>query len=69
MAKSIGSKVRGKSKSKTQLDDTFLEEKDEFTSRRRPLGQGRGDADPGVISDEDEFTVSHLIFKLFKLIL
>ena len=54
LAKSIGNKVKGKSKSKLNQDD--LDERDEH--HFRPTGQEPGEADPGVISeDEDEFTV------------
>lgn len=56
LAKSIGNKVKGKSKNR--LDSGHLDEKEEhqFTRITR---QEPGEADPGVISeDEDEFTVS-----------
>lgn len=53
-AKSIGNKVKGKSKSK--LDKDELDEREEH--HIRPSRQAPGEADPGVISeDEDEFTV------------
>lgn len=55
LAKSIGNKVKGKSKNR--LDGENLNEKaeDQFRITR----QEPGEADPGVISeDEDEFTVS-----------
>lgn len=55
LAKSIGNKVKGKSKNR--LDGNNLNEKEEREikiTRQEP-----GEADPGVISeDEDEFTVS-----------
>jgi len=55
LAKSIGNKVKGKSKNR--LDENNLNEKEEHEikiTRQEP-----GEADPGVISeDEDEFTVS-----------
>lgn len=55
LAKSIGNKVKGKSKNR--LDGNNLDEKEEREfkiTRQEP-----GEADPGVISeDEDEFTVS-----------
>lgn len=54
LAKSIGNKVKGKSKNR--LNDDHLDENEEHqfkTTRQEP-----GEADPGVISeDEDEFTV------------
>lgn len=54
LAKSIGNKVKGKSKSK--LDKNGLDEREEHEIR--PSKQEPGEADPGVISeDEDEFTV------------
>lgn len=56
LAKSIGSKVKGKSKSR--LDGDHLNEKAE-DDQFRITRQEPGEADPGVISeDEDEFTVS-----------
>lgn len=55
LAKSIGSRVKGKSKSKLNEDD--LDEKDEHYFRPTNY-QEPGEADPGVISeDDDEFTV------------
>lgn len=60
LAKSIGNKVKGKSKNK--LDKNGLDEREEhetFTSKQEP-----GEADPGVISeDEDEFTFDDLSHK------
>ena len=59
LAKSIGNKVSGKSKSKNKLDD--INDEDEFRIHERPrtTGQEHGEADPGVVSDDDdEFTVS-----------
>lgn len=63
LAKSIGNKVKGKSRSKSKLDDIYDEEERGIGERGvgerpRTAGQEHGDADPGVISDEDEFTVS-----------
>lgn len=55
LAKSIGNKVKGKSKNR--LDGDNLNEKAE--DQLRITRQEPGEADPGVISeDEDEFTVS-----------
>lgn len=55
LAKSIGNKVKGKSKSR--LDGNNLDEKEEH--QFRITRQEPGEADPGVISeDEDEFTVN-----------
>lgn len=57
-AKSIGNRVKGKSKNKLNEDE--LDEREEH--QIRPSKQGPGEADPGVISeDEDEFTVSRKI--------
>lgn len=58
LAKSIGSKVKGKSRNK--LNDSFNDETiGEYRPRERSSIQARGEADPGVVSDEeDEFTVS-----------
>ncbi|XP_012258251.2 rab11 family-interacting protein 5 [Athalia rosae] len=59
-AKSIGNKVKGKSKSK--LDKNGLDEREEHEIR--PSQQELGEADPGVISeDEDEFTFDDLSHK------
>lgn len=56
LAKSIGNRVKGKSKHNLEKEDN-LDEREEHkfrTTRQQP-----GEADPGVISeDEDEFTVS-----------
>lgn len=69
LAKSIGSKVKGKSRSKNKLDDICDE--DEFRvvgERPRTAGQEHGEADPGVVSDEDDdFTVSTEFFVCFYL--
>ncbi|XP_046425067.1 rab11 family-interacting protein 2 [Neodiprion virginianus] len=60
LAKSIGNKVKGKSKSK--LDQNGLDEREEHEIR--PSKQEPGEADPGVISeDEDEFTFDDLSHK------
>lgn len=60
LAKSIGNKVKGKSKNR--LDENNLDEKEEREfkiTRQEP-----GEADPGVISeDEDEFTFDDLSHK------
>lgn len=58
LAKSIGNRVKGRSKNR--LDSNNLDEKDEKDEyQSRITGQELGEADPGVISeDEDEFTVS-----------
>ncbi|XP_012234984.1 rab11 family-interacting protein 2 [Linepithema humile] len=60
LAKSIGNKVKGKSKNR--LDGNNLDEKEEHqvkVTRQEP-----GEADPGVISeDEDEFTFDDLSHK------
>ncbi|KAL7299890.1 hypothetical protein TKK_0007218 [Trichogramma kaykai] len=68
LAKSIGHKVSGKSRSKNKLDDICDE--GEFPAvvrglRPRTAGQEHGEADPGVISDEDddEFTFDDLSHK------
>ncbi|XP_015599828.1 rab11 family-interacting protein 2 isoform X2 [Cephus cinctus] len=59
-AKSIGNKVKGKSKSR--LDKDGLDEKEEH--HIQPSRQEPGEADPGVISeDEDEFTFDDLSHK------
>ncbi|XP_014205724.1 rab11 family-interacting protein 2 [Copidosoma floridanum] len=64
LAKSIGSRVRGKSRSKGKLDDIYDEEEFRVGDiRPRTAGQEHGDADPGVISDEDEFTFDDLSHK------
>ncbi|XP_017879183.1 rab11 family-interacting protein 2 [Ceratina calcarata] len=60
LAKSIGNRVKGKSKNNLDARDD-LDEKEEhkFRSRQEP-----GEADPGVISeDEDEFTFDDLSHK------
>lgn len=55
LAKSIGNRVKGKSKNK--LDKNEFDEIDEHYIK--PSGQEPGEADPGVISeDDDEFAVS-----------
>ncbi|KAK2588746.1 hypothetical protein KPH14_001633 [Odynerus spinipes] len=60
LAKSIGNRVKGKSKSKLDKDD--LDEREEHGFRR--TSQEPGEADPGVISeDEDEFTFDDLSHK------
>ncbi|XP_050450346.1 rab11 family-interacting protein 2 [Cataglyphis hispanica] len=60
LAKSIGNKVKGKSKSR--LDGNNLDEKEEH--QFRITRQEPGEADPGVISeDEDEFTFDDLSHK------
>ncbi|XP_012270033.1 rab11 family-interacting protein 5 [Orussus abietinus] len=60
LAKSIGNKVKGKSK--TKLDKEGLDEREEHDFR--PSRQEPGEADPGVISeDEDEFTFDDLSHK------
>lgn len=67
LAKSIGNKVKGKSKSR--LDGDHLNEKaeDQF---RRVTRQEPGEADPGVISeDEDEFTVVNYVFVFSRILL
>lgn len=60
LAKSIGNRVKGKSKH--NLDKRYLDEREEHkfrTTRQEP-----GEADPGVISeDEDEFTFDDLSHK------
>lgn len=57
LAKSIGNKVKGKSKNR--LDGNNLDEKEEREIKINVTRQEPGEADPGVISeDEDEFTVS-----------
>lgn len=60
LAKSIGNRVKGKSKSKLDKDDLDEREEHKFrTTRQEP-----GEADPGVISeDEDEFTFDDLSHK------
>lgn len=56
LAKSIGNKVKGKSKNRLDVDNLDEKEEHQFTRITR---QEPGEADPGVISeDEDEFTVS-----------
>lgn len=56
LAKSIGNKVKGKSKNRLDVDNLDEKEEHHFTKITR---QEPGEADPGVISeDEDEFTVS-----------
>lgn len=63
LAKSIGNKVKGKSK--TKLDKNGLDEREEHEIL--PSQQEPGEADPGVISeDEDEFTVRYFIHKKFN---
>lgn len=58
LAKSIGNKVKGKSKNR--LDGDHLDEKEEH--QYKITRQEPGEADPGVISeDEDEFTVNEAI--------
>ncbi|KAG7207029.1 hypothetical protein KM043_000914 [Ampulex compressa] len=60
LAKSIGSRVKGKSKSK--LESGNLDEREEQAVRA--TRQEPGEADPGVISeDEDEFTFDDLSHK------
>ncbi|KAL6259184.1 hypothetical protein P5V15_009104 [Pogonomyrmex californicus] len=60
LAKSIGNKVKGKSKNR--LDGSNLDEKEE--REFRITRQEPGEADPGVISeDEDEFTFDDLSHK------
>lgn len=60
LAKSIGNKVKGKSKNR--LDENNLDEKEEH--QFRITRQEPGEADPGVISeDEDEFTFDDLSHK------
>lgn len=68
LAKSIGNKVKGKSQSKNKLNDSFNESTlGEYRPRERSSIQVRGDADPGVVSDEeDEFTVRNFYFKIYK---
>lgn len=59
LAKSIGSRVKGRSKNR--LDKNNLDEREEH---RFGSGQEPGEADPGVISeDEDEFTFDDLSHK------
>jgi hypothetical protein len=66
LAKSIGGKVRGKSRSKSKLDDICDEEEIRVGERPRTAGQEHGDADPGVVSDEDdEFTVRESLFEIW----
>lgn len=73
LAKSIGSKVKGKSRSKSKLDDIYDEEERGIGGGRgvgerpRTAGQEHGDADPGVISDEDEFTVSTWYYRSYSM--
>lgn len=56
LAKSIGNRVKGKSKHNLDKGDD-LDEKEEH--KFRTTQQEPGEADPGVISeDEDEFTVN-----------
>lgn len=60
LAKSIGNRVKGKSKNKLDKDDP--DEREEHVFRK--TAQEPGDADPGVISeDEDEFTFDDLSHK------
>ncbi|XP_011312547.1 rab11 family-interacting protein 2 [Fopius arisanus] len=60
LAKSIGNRVKGKSKSK--LDKDEFDEVEEH--QIRPSRQEPGEADPGVISeDDDEFTFDDLSHK------
>ncbi|XP_029160373.1 rab11 family-interacting protein 2 [Nylanderia fulva] len=60
LAKSIGNKVKGKSKNR--LDGNNLDEKEEH--QLKITRQEPGEADPGVISeDEDEFTFDDLSHK------
>lgn len=55
LAKSIGNRVKGRSKHKLDKDDFDEVEEHQI----RPTRQEPGEADPGVISeDDDEFTVS-----------
>ncbi|XP_058807680.1 rab11 family-interacting protein 1 [Phymastichus coffea] len=64
LAKSIGSKVKGKSRSKSKLDDICDEEEFRVRERPRTAGQEHGEADPGVVSDEDDdFTFDDLSHK------
>ncbi|XP_043493165.1 rab11 family-interacting protein 1 [Polistes fuscatus] len=61
LAKSIGNRVKGKSKNR--LDKENLDEREEDHGFRRTR-QEPGEADPGVISeDEDEFTFDDLSHK------
>lgn len=54
LAKSIGNRVKGRSKNKLNKDE-FDEVEEHYI---RTSGQEPGEADPGVISeDDDEFTV------------
>lgn len=64
LAKSIGNRVKGKSKNK--LDKNEFDEIDEHYIRQSK--QEPGEADPGVISeDDDEFAVSIFTFVKLKL--
>lgn len=62
LAKSIGNRVKGKSKNKLDHEHEF----DEVEEHQiRPTRQEPGEADPGVISeDDDEFTVCCFFFIL-----
>ncbi|XP_008554235.1 rab11 family-interacting protein 2 [Microplitis demolitor] len=61
LAKSIGNRVKGKSKSKLGHDHDFDEVEEHHI---RPTRQEPGEADPGVISeDDDEFTFDDLSHK------
>ncbi|XP_014484762.1 PREDICTED: rab11 family-interacting protein 2 [Dinoponera quadriceps] len=61
LAKSIGNKVKGKSKNRLDVDNLDEKEEHQFTRITR---QEPGEADPGVISeDEDEFTFDDLSHK------
>lgn len=62
LAKSIGNRVKGKSKHNLDKEDD-LDERDE-RKFKTPTRQQPGEADPGVISeDEDEFTFDDLSHK------
>lgn len=62
LAKSIGNRVKGKSKHNMDKGDD-LDEKEEY--KFRTTQQEPGEADPGVISeDEDEFTVNKIYNKI-----
>lgn len=59
LAKSLGNRVKGKSKSKLSKEELDEREEHRYKSRQEP-----GEADPGVISeDEDEFTFDDLSHK------
>lgn len=61
LAKSIGNRVKGKSKHNlNKKEDLDEREEHKFRTRQEP-----GEADPGVISeDEDEFTVQYMLVRI-----